>query len=112
MLKRPLLWLIMLAMLLIQGACIASHWSAVKAGTPDFAALYGTARSIHQGVVPDYDPKNIHGVDAGLDSPGVKPLQSADSRVDTLHPPFEVLLFLPFTFLSYPTAYIVWSAFN
>jgi hypothetical protein len=112
MLKRPLLWLIILAMLSLQGACIASHWSAVKAGTPDFAALYGAAQSIHQGVVPDYDPKKIHGVDAALDSPGVKPLPLAETRVDTLHPPFEILLFLPFTFLSYPTAYIVWSAFN
>ena len=112
MLKRPLLWLIMLAMLSLQGACIASHWSAVIAGTPDFAALYGAAQSIHQGVVPDYDPKKIHGVDAALDSPGVKPLPPAETRVDTLHPPFEILLFLPLTFLSYPTAYIVWSACN
>lgn len=112
MLKRPLLWLIMLAMLLLQCACIASQWGAVKAGTPDFAALYGTALSIHRSVVPDYNPKRIRGIDAGLDSPGVEPLPSADSRVDTLHPPFEILLFLPLTFLSYPTAYIVWSAFN
>lgn len=112
MLKRPVLWLIMLAMLLLQCACIASQWSAVKAGTPDFAALYGTARSTHRGVVPDYNPKRIRGIDAGLGSPGVEPLPTADSRVDTLHPPFEILLFLPLTFLSYPTAYIVWSAFN
>jgi hypothetical protein len=112
MLKRPLLWLIVAAMLSLQGACIASRWSAVKAGTPDFAALYGTAKFVHRGVAPNYDPTKIHGVDASVNDRGAKPLPPAESQVDMLHPPFEILLFLPFTWMPYAKAYIVWSASN
>jgi len=29
-----------------------------------------------------------------------------------IHPPFEALLFIPFTWLSYPTAYLLWNLLN
>jgi hypothetical protein len=84
----------------------------MRSGSFDFAPLYGTARLVHEGRAPSYDPAQIHGVDVPADTPGGVPLPPAASRVDLLHPPFEILLFLPLTFLPYESAYGVWTIFN
>lgn len=109
MFKRPVLWLIILGLLALEAGCIASQRKTVQSGIIDFGALYGTARAVHGGAAPDYDPSQIQGVDRILEH-ATRSVPSA--RVDLLHPPFEVLLFLPLTLLPYLSAYYVWSACN
>ena len=109
MFKKPLLWLIVMSLLLLEGGCIALRRSDMKAGITDFSALYGAARSVRLGSSPDYDPSTIQGVDR-IQGHETKPISL--NLVDRLHPPFEALLFLPLTWLSYPNAYFVWSACN
>jgi hypothetical protein len=105
MFKRPVLWLIILGLLALEAGCIAAQNGTAKTGIIDFAALYGSARSVHNGGAPDYDPSTIQGVDR---IHATHPIPA--SRVDRLHPPFEVLLFLTFAPLPYLSAYYAWSA--
>ncbi len=112
MLRRPLIWLVMLATCLVQASCIGSAWKNVRGGAADFAPLFGTALAVARGEKLSYDPTLIHGVDVGLDESHWRPMEHPESQQDRLHPPFEVLLFLPLTLLPYSTAYLVWTLCN
>src|SRR6266581_187695 len=99
-------------MVLFQVWCVSRVWREVGTGNLDFAALYATASSVHHGSVPDYDSSS--GVDNALNAPLPNLVFSTEPRVgiDILHPPFEILLFLPLTFLPYSLACIVWCICN
>jgi hypothetical protein len=107
---RGLRTFVVIAMVLIELGTLYGHWGDVTQKKPDFAALYNTAAMIRAGKSPDYSPATIKGIDVAYNS------AAADStptvKTDSLHPPFEYLLFLPFTFLSYRAAYLVWYACN
>lgn len=107
---RGLRTVVVIAMILIELGALHAHWGDVTQQKPDFAALYGTASMIRAGKFPGYNPATIKGIDVGYDSTAA--LQAPVAKTDSLHPPFEYLLFLPFTFLSYRTAYLVWYACN
>src|SRR4051794_18955139 len=102
MLNRPLLGLTVVAMLMVQVGCVAFHWRTVKSGNVDFAALFGTAQVVRDGHPPSYDkdsiPLDSEQTERRIEQPG-----SVTLPVDSLHPPFETLIFLPLTFFPYTT---------
>jgi hypothetical protein len=107
---RGLRTVVVLAMVLIELGTLHGHWGDVTQKKPDFAALYATAAMIRAGKPPDYNPAAIQGIDVGYDTPAG--FQARRVKTDSLHPPFEFLIFLPLTFLSYTSAYLAWYAIN
>jgi hypothetical protein len=94
--NRKLAAFTIIALVIIEIATVASHWGDVKARRPDFAALYSSAQLLRGG---DGVGGMAEGAQVGM-------------RPDTLHPPFETALFVPLSFFSYTTAYIVWLGCN
>jgi hypothetical protein len=107
---RGLRTVVIIAMVLIELGTLYGHWGDVTQKKPDFAALYGTASMIRAGEPPDYSPSTIKGIDIAYDAAAA--LQAPSVKTDSLHPPFEFLIFIPFTLLSYTSAYLVWYACN
>ena len=105
---RGLRTVVIVAMILIEFGSLKMHWGDVVDLKPDFAALYGTAEIMRAGKRPHYNPSTIQGIDVGYDSTSAKPAQPPQAKTDSLHPPFESLLFLPLTFFSYKVAYLTW----
>jgi hypothetical protein len=74
----------------------------VVSGDADFAPFYGAATLVREGNAPSlYDYRTQADVQ-----------QRYISRPNPLpfyHPPFELLLFIPLSFLPYLTAYFVWA---
>jgi hypothetical protein len=111
--NRNLAGFVICALIIIEIGTVASHWSEVKARRPDFAALYSSAKLFRHAEEPSFqvatqDPKagsteNPTRVESGSGS-GMRP--------DSLHPPFEILLFLPLSYLPYLTAYVAWLFCN
>lgn len=107
---RRLRIVVVVAMLLIELGTAHGHWGDVLQKKPDFAALYNTAAMIRAGKRPDYSPSAIQGVDVGYDS--AASIQPPSIKTDSLHPPFEFLIFVPLTYLTYSSAYLAWYACN
>lgn len=71
--------------------------------TLDFATFYTSGQIVRQGL-----SRHLY------ELPLQKKIQHkfANAFLPYLHPPFEALLFAPFTLFSYPTALLVWDALN
>ena len=82
---------------------------AIARGDPDFTAYYTAGRMLRESQGSQlYDPH------AQLAAQR-KFTDDEDNRrglLPYLHPPFEVLVFLPLTFLPYSAAYVVWNGLN
>jgi hypothetical protein len=111
MFNKPLLGLTVVAMLMAQMACVAFHRRSIERGNVDFAALFQNARLVREGGTPDYNPEHV-GVDRDNEEKPSDSLQPRMAAADTLHPPYEALLFLPLTIFSYKTAFILWTTIN
>ena len=77
------------------------HWRWMMAGNNDFPPFYASAQMVHEGQASrlyDWDAVNsfIHRVS---DSP----------RPPLNHLPYEVLIFVPFTFLGFGAAHLLWT---
>jgi Glycosyltransferase family 87 len=71
--------------------------------TLDFVQFYTAGQMVRQGL-----GRQLYDVGVQMQ------LQSAVARVHTFysHPPFEALLFVPFTFVGYRTAYTLWTVLS
>lgn len=104
--KKPLLAITVLALVAIELGGVAGAWSDVVARRPDFFDFYSAARVIRSGIEPAYNQPN-------RTPPGnLKPFSDPANRIDTLHPPFESVLFLPLSWMSYLHAYKIWLGCN
>lgn len=105
--NRKLAAFTIIALIIIEIATVVSHWGDVKARRPDFAALYSSAQLLRGEAV-------VTGSGSGLASGAAVSSGGAQigMRPDTLHPPFETALFVPLSYFSYTTAYIVWLGCN
>jgi hypothetical protein len=101
---RKLAGFVVAAMILIQLGTVASHWGDVLARRPDFAAMYRAANQLRAAA-------SANGSEVSPPS-GTSSETSRGMAADTLHPPFEMLLFLPLTFLEYRFAYAFWVLCN
>jgi len=91
---------------------IKSFWYGIDAaldGYTDFSAFYSGARIVRDGSGPDlYDYETQEKLQKQL-------YATAESRTGPApyyHPPFEILAFLPLTYMPYPRAYWCWVIIN
>jgi len=81
----------------------------VRKGYPDFTIFYSAGKIVREGLGRQmYDEATQYRVQQEF-AGGVSIRQSA---LPYNHPPFEALLFVPFTYLPYFPAYLCWGAIN
>lgn len=106
--KQRLTGLFLLAITLIL-AVKGVPYPRLRRGYQDFTAFYGAAEMIRSGQGAKlYDLKAQYQLQKQF-APDVPIRQAA---LPYNHPPFEVLIFLPFTYLDYLPAYLVWTLLN
>jgi hypothetical protein len=78
-------------------------------GYPDFTVFYTAATILRQGLAPQlYDERTQYRVQEQF-------MGSVDSRrgpLPFIHPPFEAVVFVPFAFLRYRDAFVIWDLLN
>ena len=81
----------------------------IRKGYPDFSTFYSGASIVRQGLGKQlYDEATQYRIQLQF-AAGVSIRQGP---LPYIHPPFEALLFIPFTWVSYPTAYLLWDLLN
>lgn len=81
----------------------------VGKGYPDFTALYSAGKIVREGLGSQlYDTQTQYRIQQEFAS-GVSIRQGP---LPYIHPPWEALLFVPFTWFSYRVAYLLWDAVN
>jgi hypothetical protein len=91
----------MALMLAMNAVMLFIPWKQIMAGRNDFPIFYSNAQMVGEGQASrlyDFDAENsfVHRV---TDVP----------RPPNNHLPYELLLFVPFTYLSFRTAYVLWT---
>ncbi len=101
--------LFLLAMSISHGAMVFKVAPFLKKGYQDFTTFYTAATMLRSGQGSNlYDPDAQYRTEKKF-APDVPIRQAA---LPYMHPPFEALLFVPFTFLGYVPAYALWTVFN
>jgi hypothetical protein len=81
----------------------------VRKGYPDFTIFYSAGKMVRAGMASSlYDEP----VELQTQLQFAPDVSIRHGSLPYNHPPFEALLFLPFTFLSYFPAYLAWNALN
>ena len=81
----------------------------IRNGYPDFTALYSAGKIVGQGLGRQlYDSQTQFRVQQEF-AAGVSIRQGP---LPYIHPPWEALLIVPFTWFSYPAAYLLWNGMN
>jgi hypothetical protein len=84
-------------------------WDLVRKGYPDFTIFYSAGKMVRAGMARSlYDERVEFQVQRQF-APNVSIRHGA---LPYNHPPFEALLFVPFTHLPYLPAYLAWNAVN
>ena len=97
------------AVLLICGVVVWKARALIWKGYPDFTIYYSAALMLRRGMGPQlYDEAAQFRVQREF-APGVIIRASA---LPYNHPPFEAWIFVPFSYLPYGAAYILWSLAN
>lgn len=96
-------------MLLIHALLFWREKERVRQGYADFTIFYAAGEMVRQGLGHRlYDDALQFQVQRSF-AAGV---QIRQGPLPYNHPPFEALIFLPLTWLSYPAAYAVWNLIN
>jgi len=96
----------------ILGAHAFFFWSVrsrIVKGDPDFTVFYTAGKAVREGL-------ESHLYDTGTQR-AVQRKFATDEDIRRgplpyIHPPFEALLFVPLTFMTYQSAFIAWSVVN
>jgi Glycosyltransferase family 87 len=81
----------------------------VRKGYPDFTALYSAGKIVREGLGRQlYDSQTQFRIQQEF-AAGVSIRQGP---LPYIHPPWEALLFVPFTWFSYSVAYLLWDVVN
>jgi Glycosyltransferase family 87 len=81
----------------------------VRKGYPDFTALYSAGKILREGLGKQlYDSQTQFRVQQEF-AAGVSIRQGP---LPYIHPPWEALLLVPFTYFSYQAAYVLWDIVN
>src|SRR3989442_10323713 len=87
-------------------------WNAaglIRKGYPDFTIFYSAGKIVRQGLGAKlYDEQTQYRIQQEF-AAGVSIRQGP---LPYNHPPFEALIFVPFTWLPYFTAYLLWDVIN
>jgi Glycosyltransferase family 87 len=98
---RRILRAFMTLMVLTNAAVFLILWKDIRAGKNDFPIFYSNAQMVREGQASrlyDYDAENSF-IRRVSDVP----------RVRLNHVPYELLFFIPFTYLRFVPAFIVWT---
>lgn len=107
--KERLAGLFLLALTLVNAAGVFQLAPLLRNGYQDFSAFYAGAEVIHLGQTAHlYDVAAIYELQKQF-APNV-PIRHAALPYN--HPPFEALIFVPFTYLGYLSAYLAWTFVN
>jgi len=108
-LSKPIVRISIVAMLATHAFFLWSVRGGIRRADPDFTVFYTAARTLRAGLGSQlYEPGTQRAVQLEFAS-------NSDIRHGALpyiHPPFEALLFVPFTFLRYSTAFLLWNLLN
>jgi hypothetical protein len=91
----------MFVMLAINAAVFFNSWKDIMAGNNDFPVFYSNAQMVREGQAAhlyDFDAENsfVHRV-------------SDVARAPNNHLPYELLIFIPFTYLRFGAAHLLWT---
>jgi hypothetical protein len=81
----------------------------VRKGYPDFTIFYSAGRMVRTGMAASLYDERVEFQTQLQFAPDVS---IRHGSLPYNHPPFEALLFVPFTFLPYLAAYLAWNAVN
>jgi Glycosyltransferase family 87 len=81
----------------------------VRKGYPDFTIFYSAGKMVRAGMASSLYEERVEFQTQLQFAPDVSVRHGA---LPYNHPPFEALLFVPFTFLPYLPAYLAWNAVN
>jgi hypothetical protein len=100
-LDRRVFYSFMFLMLAMNAAVFFTSWKDIKAGKNDFPVFYSNAQMVREGQAAhlyDFDAENsfVHRV-------------SDLARAPNNHLPYELLIFIPFTYLSFGAAHVLWT---
>ena len=94
------------AMLTIHGFFFWSVRDLIARGAPDFTAYYSAGKIIREGQATRlYNAQK----QAAVQFEFATPSESRRGPLSYIHPPFEALLFVPFSLLPYTISYVVWD---
>jgi Glycosyltransferase family 87 len=99
--NRRVLYGFMILMFAMNAVVMLIPWKEIMAGKNDFAVLYSSAAMVHEGQASrlyDFDVANsfLYRV-------------SDVTRPPSNHLPYEFLIFVPFTYLRFGAAYVLWT---
>lgn len=107
--SKPIFRIFVGIVLLLQGFQVWKVRERIPLGDPDFTIYYTAASIVRQGLTAKlYDHRTQQNVQREF----TKDTDIRKSPLPYIHPPFEALLFIPLTFVSYPKAYLLWNATN
>jgi hypothetical protein len=100
-LDRRVFYSFMFLMLAMNAAVFLSSWKDIMAGKNDFPVFYSNAQMVREGKAADlydFDAENsfVHRV-------------SDVARAPNNHLPYELLIFIPFTYLRFGAAHLLWT---
>ena len=98
---RRVLYSFMLIMTVMNAVVFFIPWKEIMAGKNDFPVFYSNAQMVRDGQgahLYDFDAENrfVHRV-------------SDLARAPNNHLPYELLIFIPFTYLSFGAAHVLWT---
>ncbi|MBZ5598045.1 MAG: DUF2029 domain-containing protein [Acidobacteriia bacterium] len=96
-------------MFLIHAVIFWSLRDRLRAGYPDFTIFYAAGKMVRQGMASRLYDRALQFRIQQEFAPRVEIRQGA---LPYNHPPFEALLFAPFTWLPYFAAYLLWDLVN
>jgi len=106
---KALFWLFIVSVLATHAFFLWSVRGRVARGDPDFTVFYTAGKILREGRGAHlYHPATQQAVQREFAT-------DSDIRrgpLPYIHPPFEALVFLPLTFLSYREAFVVWNVLN
>jgi hypothetical protein len=98
--KRVLVFLLAV-MACLNASVLWSNWGYIAAGSIDFPVFYSNAQMIHEGKTSGlYDFENQENLDHRI---------GGTLRPPNNHLPYELLLFVPFTYLQFRVASTLWA---
>ena len=95
--------------LALNGSMVWQDWDLVRKGYPDFTIFYSAGSIVRAGMARSLYDESVEFQVQRRFAPDVSIRHGA---LPYNHPPFEALLFVPFTYLPYLPAYLAWNLVN
>ena len=104
-----LLVILLTGLVMIHALLFWSLRSQIRDGYPDFTIFYGAGRIVASGMSHQLYDKDVQ---FRAQQEFTHHVEIRKSALPYNHPPFEALLFVPLSYLSYFNAYLVWDGLN